>query len=402
MGKAFAFFVLFATVIIHASAQTNPEPYYVIVGGFASRDNAERFTDHLLKQNYPARYALNTSRKLYYVYVRLTPDKQNAKQLAYHLRLETEFKDAWIYTGSLEGNSTVETTMIAQASGTPQKRPHQAPVAEQENTESKPAGVVEPIITGAVVTTPAVTEAVIAPATVVEPPAPAGKRFVFQLTNAVDNTPVSGTVHLLESENADHIDRYDANAQVSIPAPSTGKLIVICNLLGYKLAKRAISYSDPVKSIKGASVGAAQEVIIPIKLVPVATGDYIELERVKFHERSAILTPDSESELQELLSLMNNPRCKIKLYGHTHDNTPGEIITMGASERFFALDPSSNRAIHGSAKDLSRHRAEAVKAYLVSKGISPGRIATKGYGAVLAIYEHANANERIEVQITRN
>jgi OmpA family/SPOR domain len=398
MWKATIFFAVFSVAVSCAQAQTQTDPYYVVVGGFASQVNAERFTNRLLGQNYPARYSFNTSRKLYYVYVRLTPDKQDAKKLAYHLRLETEFTDAWIYNGSLEGNGVIERTVIAQASGV--KSPQHTPVAGAQPVEGTPV-TAEPVI-NTVATSPAVTEPAALPVIVAEPAAPAGKRFVFQLTNAVDNTPVSGTVHLLESEADDHIDRYEANTQVSIPPPPTGKVVVVCSLLGYKLAKRAINYNDPVKSVKGASVGEGQEVIIPIKLVPVEKGDYIELEHVKFHERSAILTPDSEAELRELLNLMGNPRCRIKLYGHTHDDSPGEIITLGSSTAFFSLNPTDNQTTQGTAKELSRQRAETVKAYLVSKGIAPSRIATKGYGAVLAIYEHARANERIEVQITRN
>lgn len=375
------------------------EPYYVIVGGFASRDNAERFTTRLLGKNYPARYALNTSRKLYYVYVRLTADKQYAKQLAYRLRLETEFKDAWIYTGALDGNTLLENTVIARA--------HQA--AEPVNLVERPV-VTEtpaPVVTSTVaIEPPTVATTITTSAEPVAPPAapaaPAGKRFVFQVTSATDNQPISGTIHLLESEPDESIDTYNANEQVSVPPPAGGKLIVVCNLLGYKLAKRAFSYADPVKSIKGASVGTAQEVIIPIKLVPIEKGDYIELEHVKFLDNAAILTANSEPQLIELTNLMSNPRCKIKLFGHTHSRADCDIIFLGNSTQFFAFDPANNHTRHGSAKELSYQRAETVKAYLVSKGVDPARISTKGYGATLAIYEHASANERIEVQVMRN
>jgi len=393
-------FAFLAFVADHALAQTAPEqPYYVIVGGFASRDNAERFTAHVLGQNYPARYALNTNRKLYYVYVRLTADKQNAKQLAYRLRLETKFKDAWIYNGSLDGNAPMELAVM--------NKERQPASAVQHAIAIETAAPVALATATAPVVAEAVSVAINEPATAtssttVTPSAPAGKRFVFQLTNAADHQPIHGAIRLLETETDESIDTYQANAEVSIPPPSSGKLIVVCNLLGYKLAKRAINYTDPLKSIKGASMGAAQEVIIPITLVPVEKGDYIELENVKFHESSAILTPTSEPELVELTNLMSNPRCKIKLFGHTHSRADCDIISLGSSNQFFAFDPVNNNTRHGSAKELSRQRAETVKAYLVSKGIDPGRISTKGYGAVLAIYEHAAANERIEVQITRN
>jgi hypothetical protein len=375
---------LFANPLL-AQNTISEQPYYVIVGGFVSRDNAEHFTARLLAQNYPARYALNVNRKRYYVYVRLTADRQYAKQLAHRLRVETQFQDAWIYNGALDGNGLLEDAVLADA--------HR--VVEPVNLVERPDDAVTP----APVLTPTV---VIEPTTITQAPAPAGKRFVFQVTNAVNNQPVDGVVYLLQSEPDAHFLTYNANEKIFVPAPESGKLIVVCNLMGYKLAKRAFNYADPVKSIKGASIGGSEEVIIPIKLVPMEKGDYMELEHVKFVDNSAILTPTAEPELMALTSLMSNPRRKIKLFGHTHSRADCDIISLGNSTQFFSLDPANNYTRRGSARELSYQRAETVKAYLVSKGVDPRRISTKGYGAMLAIYEHASANERIEVQITRN
>lgn len=382
--NTFFIVVIFTTVAVNrlqAQGQSYPY-YYVVVGGFASQSNAEHFTTYVHELNYPARYAFNANRKLYYVYVRVTKDKQQARETTYRLRLETEFKKAWIYNGPLEGNGVAEST------------------AEAERQEAHETGNV-PIAEQPVADTPAIANA---PTTdtlaAVALPLPV-KTFVFQLTTGTGNTPVSGPVHLLDKEPDDKVESYPANERVSV-STATGKLIVVCNLIGYKLAKRTINFADPLKSIKGASVGEEQEFIIPIKLVPVNRGDYIELEHIKFFEHSAILTPASEAELLELVNFMTNPRCKIRLFGHTQSDASGEIITMGSSANFFALDPANNRSTHGSAAELSRRQAEIVKAYLVSKGIAPGRIATKGYGAMLAIYENATANDRIEVEIIRN
>jgi len=381
----FLIVVIVVTVALNRSqAQGQSYPYYyVIVGGFASKTNAEHFTTYVHELNYPARYAFNANRKLYYVYVRVTKDKQQARETTYRLRLETEFKKAWIYNGPLEGYGVEEST--AEAERQEAYETGNVPIAEQ------------PVADSSAITNTSTTDTLAA----AMPSAPV-KTFVFQLTSGAANTPVSGPVHLLDKEPDDLVERYPANERVSVTAPTTGKLIVVCNLIGYKLAKRTINFADPLKSIKGASVGEGQEVIVPIKLVPVNRGDYIELEHIKFFEHSAILTPASEAELLELVNFMANPRCKIRLFGHTQSDASGEIITKGNSTDFFALDPANNHSTHGSATERSRQQAEIVKAYLVSKGIAPGRIATKGYGAMLAIYENANANDRIEVEIIRN
>ncbi|AYB34469.1 OmpA family protein [Chryseolinea soli] len=382
--NAFFIVVMFATVAINRSqAQGQSYPYYyVVVGGFASQSNAEHFTTHVHELNFPARYAFNANRKLYYVYVRVTKDKQQARETTYRLRLETEFKKAWIYNGPLEGSGVAEST--AEAERQEAHDTGNVPIDEQPAADTAAIGKAP--------ATDTLSTAVALPV----------KTFVFQLTSGTANTSVSGPVHLLDKEPDDRVEQYPANEKVSVPAPATGKLVVVCNLIGYKLAKRTINFADPLKSIKGASIGEEQEVIVPIKLVPVNRGDYIELEHIKFFEHSAILTPASEAELLELVNFMANPRCKIRLFGHTQSDASGEIITKGSSANFFALDPANNRATHGSATELSRQQAEIVKAYLVSKGIAPNRIATKGYGAMLAIYENANANDRIEVEIIRN
>lgn len=383
--NVFFIVVMFTTVALDRSqAQGQSYPYYyVVVGGFASQANAEHFTTYVHELNYPARYAFNANRKLYYVYVRVTKDKQQARETTYRLRLETEFKKAWIYNGPLEGEGVAEST------------------AEAERQEAHETGNNVSVVEQPVADTLAGTHTPATDTLTVAPPLPA-KTFVFQLTGGIGNTPLSGPVHVLDKEPDDRVEVYAANERVSVSAPATGKLVLVCNLIGYKLAKRTINFADPLKSIKGASVGEDQEIIIPIKLVPVNRGDYIELEHIKFFEHSAILTPASEAELLELVNFMANPHCKIRLFGHTQSDASGEIITKGSSTNFFALDPANNLTAQGSAAELSRQQAEVVKAYLVSKGIAPGRIATKGYGAMLAIYENAAANDRIEVEIIRN
>ncbi|MBL0740578.1 OmpA family protein [Chryseolinea lacunae] len=380
-------FVILLTVAVNqASGQGQFYPYYyVVVGGFASQQNAERFVAQVHTLNYPARYGFNTNRKLFYVYVRVTKDKQIARETTYRLRLESDFRKAWIYNGPLEGGDIAKSTAEADKAETDEAAQHAPPTIDQPiaGKDTTQNNATQPITS-----TPSTPE-------------PINKTFVFQLTTGADKRTVNTRIHVLDKEPDDHVEHYNANERITVNAPEKGKLVVVCNPLGYKLAKRTINFADPLQSIKGAFIGTENEVIIPITLMPIVRGDYIELENVKFFDKTAILTPASEEELTELLNLMANPRYKIRLFGHTSSAESGEITTMGSSTNFFALDPA-NKHGQGSAKELSRQRAEVVKAYLVSKGIAAGRIAIQGYGAVLAIYENADANNRIEVEIVRN
>jgi outer membrane protein OmpA-like peptidoglycan-associated protein len=376
-------------------AQNLSDPYYVVVGGFAVYENAARFTQHMLAENYPARYAFNPARKLYYVYVKVTADRQRARQIAYQLRLESTFTDAWIYQGTLQGNAAAEANAIAEYDAETGAGTLSGGVGA--GSESGPNSTVisaNPPNPSATVTSAADSTSLSTAGNATETASdkPVGKEFIFKLTTGADNAEVSGPVYLLK-ESDKQSQRITSNEKVIIPPPASGKLVVVCNVVGYKLAKRIIPY-------EGAAT--AGEVVVPIKLVPVAQGDYIELDNVKFFDHTAIFTPESENELIQLANLMRNPRCRVRVNGHTHSNESGDITTLGTATNFFALDPDTNASGHGSGKELSRLRAEAVKAYLVSQGIDAARISTKGYGSQLAVYEEAVANNRIEVDILKN
>jgi outer membrane protein OmpA-like peptidoglycan-associated protein len=381
-------------------AQNHTDPYYVVVGGFAVYENAARFTQHMLAENYPARYAFNSSRKLYYVYVKVTGDKSRARQIAYQLRLESEFTGTWIYQGTLQGNAAAEGNAIAEydaetgagvlpaTAGSDSGGGPDAPAIAANQSGSSATTTSKTITSG---TDSAATSEATANSVETASVKPAGKEFIFRLTTGSDNAEVPGLVYLIR-ESDKQSQRITANEKVIIPSPASGKLVIVCNVVGYKLAKRIISY-------EGAGAG---EAVVPIKLVPVAQGDYIELDNVKFFDHTTIFTPESEHELLQLVNMMKNPRCRVRLHGHTHSNESGDITTQGTATNFFALDPSANATSHGSGKELSRLRAEAVKTYLVGQGIDAGRISTKGYGAQLAVYEEAVANNRIEVEILKN
>jgi outer membrane protein OmpA-like peptidoglycan-associated protein len=104
------------------------------------------------------------------------------------------------------------------------------------------------------------------------------------------------------------------------------------------------------------------------------------LRGVNFQFGSAVLTGDSYAILDRVYeSLVEWPEIKIEIRGHT-DSVGGNIAN----------------------KRLSRKRAEAVRNYLVSKGISPERLAAEGYGEDEPIADNTTAegramNRRVEL-----
>lgn len=382
------FLLLILSVKLSVQAQDVQYPYYVIVGVFAVESNAIKFTASAQALGHEASYTLNPARKLYYVHVKITDDKQAARDLVLQLRSQREFQGAWIYNGG-----ALMTEAYAKVYPPQDNRQE---ISDKVNStvssgvqpaEDKTEMLVLEVKTEPVAEAPAKKE---------------GKNFVFQLVNSISGEPIKGDVRVVETERDTVYQRYAANEVVYISPPKSGRLIIVCNMVGYKFSKKAIVYDTPAKGVAGATTGSSQEIILPIKLASVKRGDYIDLEKVKFFDNSAIMTPESEEELKELVNLMNsNLKYKIRIHGHTYNDDSREITTPGENKNFFNLSAAS-KIDKGSAKELCRYRAEAVKGYLVSKGIEASRVSSKGQGAVLVVYEHAAANERVEVEILKH
>lgn len=116
----------------------------------------------------------------------------------------------------------------------------------------------------------------------------------------------------------------------------------------------------------------------------VKIGVPIILEGITFDVGKATIKPESEATLMKALKTLETyTDISVEISGHT-DNT-------------------------GSAKlnqKLSEERANSVKDWLVSKGIDPSRITTKGYGKDKPIADNKTAegkqkNRRIEFTRTK-
>ncbi len=82
------------------------------------------------------------------------------------------------------------------------------------------------------------------------------------------------------------------------------------------------------------------------------------LRGISFGYDSADILPESENTLQiAVQALRDNPEIRVEIGGHT-DNQGGRAYN----------------------RDLSRRRADSVRAYLIEHGIDGGRMTTRGYG----------------------
>jgi outer membrane protein OmpA-like peptidoglycan-associated protein len=121
------------------------------------------------------------------------------------------------------------------------------------------------------------------------------------------------------------------------------------------------------------------------KLQPIEIGATVNLKSVLFQQSTPNLLPESNDELDQVVAfLKTNPRVEIQLGGHTDGRG----------------HPEHNLR-------LSQKRVDRVKAYLVSKGISPKRITGKGFGGAKPIAGNDNEetrrlNRRVEFTIVKD
>lgn len=106
------------------------------------------------------------------------------------------------------------------------------------------------------------------------------------------------------------------------------------------------------------------------------------LNNLYFDFDKDVILPSSYAELNQLALLLKaKPNVKIGLYGHTDD--VGKL---------------------NYNQTLSENRAKAVKYYLIGKGVSRMRIASKGYGSAIPVASNLNddgrrQNRRVELEI---
>ncbi|MBY0433772.1 MAG: OmpA family protein [Cyclobacteriaceae bacterium] len=100
--------VAFAGKSIHAQNNPDePENFVVVIGAFASHNNAEHFIDKAKREQLSPQIELNKLRNLYYVYVMQTEDRDKALTEAKRLRDSSPFNDTWVFRGTLGDLATV-------------------------------------------------------------------------------------------------------------------------------------------------------------------------------------------------------------------------------------------------------------------------------------------------------
>lgn len=123
---------------------------------------------------------------------------------------------------------------------------------------------------------------------------------------------------------------------------------------------------------------------IDLWLNPLEVDDKIELQPIYFQQSKAIILESSYPELERLATILQeNPKMEIRIEGHT-DN-------LGKAEDLL---------------QLSEGRSNAIRDFLVGKGISKNRIQTIGFGPKFPLSDNSSdelraKNRRVEIRITK-
>ena len=151
----------------------------------------------------------------------------------------------------------------------------------------------------------------------------------------------------------------------------------------YQITAAAEGYNPRTVIVDPKDIDNENKLVRNISLSP--KGETMVLDHLIFAQGKAVIDPKSYMQLDEVVQMMKeNERLEIQLEGHT-DN-------LGSS--------SANM-------ELSQKRVDAVKKYMVEKGIQKGRIETKAFGGSQPLrnemtQEARAANRRVEMRILKD
>jgi outer membrane protein OmpA-like peptidoglycan-associated protein len=215
--------------------------------------------------------------------------------------------------------------------------------------------------------------------------------FEFPPNSVLENKSIYLTGNIYDIETKKPLDAtlelYDLGADeptaIFTSDPVTGKYYTILNenrkialyidREGYLFESQSFDLSNENNS----------SIINDIYLKPIKKGNSVRLNNLFFEFNSALLTNDSKTELNKIIRfLINNPKTKITISGHTDDQGSDEYNL-----------------------NLSKERAKAVYSYLINHQINSNNLTFIGYGEKqpIASNEDENGreiNRRIEFEIS--
>jgi len=181
-----------------------------------------------------------------------------------------------------------------------------------------------------------------------------------------------------------HLDFISATLPRSVSAtPGDGFVILLPATENYTVRIESTGFVSVIERLD-VHTYEMKELELNFKLQPIEIGTRVNLKSVLFERGTPKLLPESDPELDVVVSFLKaNPNVRIELAGHT-----------------------DNRGVQSDNVKLSQQRVNKVKEYLVSKGVEAKRITGKGYGGARPIAsneteETRKLNRRVEFTIKK-
>ncbi len=203
-------------------------------------------------------------------------------------------------------------------------------------------------------------------------------RFICRIVHARTRKPLEGTVRFglaSDATPANKVSTERGTADFSLIANSY--IRIAPDVDGF-ICREVLVH--PARILQS---GKTEEEIIFLA-DPIEVDARISLNPIYFEKSKAIVLPDSYAELDRLAAILRkHDKISVLIAGHT-DNS-GDLSLL---------------------PKLSLDRADAIRDYLVSKGIAPSRISTRGYGGTQPISAGTGEadrarNRRVEVIIEK-
>jgi outer membrane protein OmpA-like peptidoglycan-associated protein len=392
--------------------------YYIVVAAYRARSlhYVKRFASKINRAGRHAQYGYDGIRKFYYVYLDYYTNFDVSIKEMLKTRKAGGFTDAWVRIMKPQAmnenvNLLVESKNAAPTSAAENGKPKRE--EEIKPAESGKEAVREATVTQAALlnSNTVTTDVVDNPkADPVYRPQNLGETPVFlSLYNPMNNSIVQGEIEVIDTDRSKQISKVKGNDYLTLPDPKnkSGKLTLVSSAFGYRRLQLEINYKSTEQDTLQAYVSlVGNYYMITFDMVRLHRGDIATLYNVYFYNDAAVMLPESKYELNNLLQMMrDNPRYRIRLHGHTNGSAHGRLITMGESKNFFELTSDVKNGF-GSAKDLSRERAEVIRRWLLANDVSADRMDIKAWGGSRMIHDknsvHARKNVRVEVEVLQD
>jgi hypothetical protein len=368
---------LTAALVVVLTTSAFNQNYYLVVGAFESPgDDIRAFTSYIPGESPDTSYTVQNGDKLMHLYVLKTSNEDlaiaNAKKL--QRSLEQDVRAV----------------------------PSQASIAFGERTISMGSPIIEPAETMVTNASNNSGEGVASSGS-----APAklkGKAFKF-LVAKNDGQRIPALIHQVDIAHGREVRSFAADTYVDVLRPSQGEpMALVCDVFGYKIEEKFVDYNNPSVT-EGAFLDSDGSWVIPYHLVPLKVGDASVMHNLIFYKDAVVMLPSSKNELDNLVALMNfNPNYVIRVHAHCNGKNRRKIIALGENQNFF--DVTGAVEIEGTAKQLTSLRGEAVRDYLISKGIAANRVKVFGWGGAEMLVDqfdqHSKMNDRIEIEIVKD